>query len=491
MFSPMHAIHLGPPPLDMEQQHFYHPGKLDQRLVRLEQELVPLEKFAKGSFSSYSSSCQDLQEVHNPYHYPQSRGFGKDDISTAYIGSYNTGAFEYPSPLSHGVASLSGTDGRSPSPVNIPFAYSMDASSDFPRWGGGDAAEYGSVIPRETLYGTFYENSDIESRGTDGVVANVEAQYTEPITPVEHTVSHIYPCASADHTQDEALGDLAMNNDIDADGELDAMCTDREGSKPGFPNYRASKRMPPKTKKSLRDAGSRKSAAIATSATTLIPKSPIRKRPATSRKSNHTSTMNTKARAVKETATSSYSAAATNRDHEKKYSCSFKRYGCESTFGTKNEWKRHFASQHLKLEYYRCDLNGCDTASKGPNDFNRKDLFTQHLRRMHAPWIVRKANPTTAEKAEFEATLDQHAYRCVKPLRAPPARTSCAECNNVVFTDWSKRMEHMSQHYEHDPQFEEARDPELEQWALEENILCRRDSSSGELVLTDLVHKRR
>lgn len=64
-------------------------------------------------------------------------------------------------------------------------------------------------------------------------------------------------------------------------------------------------------------------------------------------------------------------------------------------------------------------------------------------------------------------------------------------CNNLVFEDWSKRMEHMSQHYERDPHFEEARDENLEAWALQAKILCRRDSSSSEVMLADLVHKRR
>lgn len=489
MLSPLDAIHLGSPPLDLErQQHFYHPlGNLDRRL-RLEQEMIPLEKCVRGSFSSYSSLYPEAQEIHDTYHHPLSRGFGKDDTSSAYIGSYYTGAFEYPSPLSHGVASLSGTDDRSPSPVYVPFAYSMDTSPGFPRWGGGDAAEYGSVIPREVLHGKFYETM-LEARGTDGTVAEVEAKYPEPLTP-EQKVSQIYPCASVDQIQDEALNDLTIHDDVDADGEPDAMCIDREESKRVLTNQRASKRMPPKTKKGLRDGASRNCATVASPTSTSVPKSPIRKRSAASRKSSQASTRNTNARAVKETTTSSSSAAA-DRDREKTYSCSFKQYGCESTFSTKNEWKRHFASQHLKLEYYRCDLKGCDTASKGPNDFNRKDLFTQHLRRMHAPWTGGKTNPTAAEKAEFEATLDEHARRCVRLLRAPPAKTSCAECNNIVFTDWSKRMEHMSQHYEHDPQFEEARDSELECWAFEEKILCRRDSSSSELVLADLVHKRR
>jgi hypothetical protein len=165
MLSPLDAIHLGSPPLELERQHhFYHPlGNMDRRLARLEHEIVPLEKFARGSFS-YSSSYPDAQEIHDTYHHPLSRGYGKDDTSSAYIGSYCTGVFEYPSPLSHGVASLSETDDRSPSPVYMPFAYSMDTSPGIPRWGGGDAAEFGSVIPREVLHGKSDERIMILAR---------------------------------------------------------------------------------------------------------------------------------------------------------------------------------------------------------------------------------------------------------------------------------------------------------------------------------------
>lgn len=87
--------------------------------------------------------------------------------------------------------------------------------------------------------------------------------------------------------------------------------------------------------------------------------------------------------------------------------CSFSRYGCASTFASKNEWKRHIASQHVQLGFFRCDVGNCNGGHKPnnkmtststlnhhdqpghqTNDFNRKDLFTQHQRRMHAPWVL-------------------------------------------------------------------------------------------------------
>jgi hypothetical protein len=151
---PLDAISLGPLPMELE--HNYHPyTNLDRRLVRLQHDILPLEKFARGSFSY--SPYSDTQEIHATYHHPLSRSFGKDNAS-AFIGSYYTGEFDYPSPLSHGVASMSGTDDRSPSPSYVPFGpYSMDAGSPFPRWGGGgDVAEYGSVTPRDVLHGKSF-----------------------------------------------------------------------------------------------------------------------------------------------------------------------------------------------------------------------------------------------------------------------------------------------------------------------------------------------
>jgi hypothetical protein len=71
--------------------------------------------------------------------------------------------------------------------------------------------------------------------------------------------------------------------------------------------------------------------------------------------------------------------------------CPFHVFGCPATFPSKNEWKRHTMSQHLRLGFYRCSLGSCsiDRPSGVPqarpyNDFNRKDLFLRHVKSMHA-----------------------------------------------------------------------------------------------------------
>ncbi|KAL9637519.1 MAG: hypothetical protein Q9164_002134, partial [Protoblastenia rupestris] len=66
--------------------------------------------------------------------------------------------------------------------------------------------------------------------------------------------------------------------------------------------------------------------------------------------------------------------------HTRPYTCLFSPYACTLNFGSKNEWTRHIRVQHLQLEHWVCDLDKC----AGTHSFDRKDLFTQHVRRMHA-----------------------------------------------------------------------------------------------------------
>lgn len=171
--------------------------------------------------------------------------------------------------------------------------------------------------------------------------------------------------------------------------------------------------------------------------------------------------------------------------------CSFSHYGCESTFSSKNEWKRHVASQHLQLGFYRCDLGSCNTnnAKTKPsrngfdsgsynrvaNDFNRKDLFTQHQRRMHAPWMRDKRDPTETEKNDFEQSLDDVRARCWHEQRKPPLRSRCGFCGRsfVGPQSWDERMEHVGRHFEKDQQQlgPEAEDVELRKWAVDEGLV--------------------
>lgn len=163
--------------------------------------------------------------------------------------------------------------------------------------------------------------------------------------------------------------------------------------------------------------------------------------------------------------------AHVKKKHTRPYACAFHFAGCQSTFATKNEWKPHVSSQHLLLNYWLCQEDECaklgnvtiprgaDPKWKGPTKmttgsktsassspsatppeknipngaiFNRKDLYTRHMRRMHMPGHFKKKNmssalaglkKTTSENGELEwespaallpresATNEMHASR--------------------------------------------------------------------------------
>jgi len=149
------------------------------------------------------------------------------------------------------------------------------------------------------------------------------------------------------------------------------------------------------------------------------------------------------------------------------FSCPLTPYGCHKTFASKNEWKRHITSQHICLGFWRCDL--CPDMTTSPNDFNRKDLFTQHLRRMHSqplghrdacrpeadrditikPDYDRRLNrkPETFDDALEDAMEDTRA-RCWVPVRELPVKMSCVFCGKCFtkkgsFEQW---LEHVGHH---------------------------------------------
>ena len=200
--------------------------------------------------------------------------------------------------------------------------------------------------------------------------------------------------------------------------------------------------------------------------------------------------------------------------HTRPFTCTFARYGCPSTFGSKNEWKRHVTSQHLRPGIWRCDVGDCipktspsstrrshgrkssypkEELEGGWNEFNRKDLFTQHVRRMHGP----SQTAPKAEKETFEAGLEATRRRCWVPLHSAPPKSVCGFCVRsqqrcedaspltqlngekedkklVVFegqSGWEERMEHVGRHLEKLSMEEEEEDVELREWMMQEKLL--------------------
>lgn len=149
------------------------------------------------------------------------------------------------------------------------------------------------------------------------------------------------------------------------------------------------------------------------------------------------------------------------RGNKRPYTCPARPYGCEIDFASKNEWKRHVHSQHLTLGFWRCDL--CPDADANPNNFNRKDLFTQHLRRMHGP--AKHSGPDEnrncrrqkakmpklfpAQRNEkFEEGIVEICRRCWVQCREAPSRIGCAFCRDTFQGDKAihQWLEHCGQH---------------------------------------------
>jgi hypothetical protein len=174
-------------------------------------------------------------------------------------------------------------------------------------------------------------------------------------------------------------------------------------------------------------------------------------------------------------------------DDRRPFPCPFAGYGCISTFSSKNEWKRHVSTQHIKAGFWRCDLcqpttDPNDDRTFYYNDFNRKDLFTQHLRRMHA---APKDNPSRSTK-EFpvnEDNLTEHQTRCLQPLRTPPQESGCLFCPKTFVgpSSWEERMEHIGRHLEKDRGSDLdmlnvkawSEDKPLERYMLVEGLIAR------------------
>jgi hypothetical protein len=173
-------------------------------------------------------------------------------------------------------------------------------------------------------------------------------------------------------------------------------------------------------------------------------------------------------------------------DDRRHFPCPLTAYNCTSTFSSKNEWKRHVSTQHIKLGYWRCNLcapttDPNDSSVLYHNDFNRKDLFTQHLRRMHA------AHGSGARHLkEFpvnEDNIQEHQTRCYLQLRDAPQRSICpfSDCGRefVGPSSWDEHMEHVGRHLEKDRKdgvdaldvASWKKDTVLEQYLIDEDLI--------------------
>lgn len=178
--------------------------------------------------------------------------------------------------------------------------------------------------------------------------------------------------------------------------------------------------------------------------------------------------------------------------HTRPFICVFDWAGCTSTFATKNEWKRHVLSQHLALNYWLCDHDTCAQIVSTNNEqsgapiygraFRRKDLFTQHARRMHIPATVRKTGKaTTMVPPEWEDKLKSMQENAVRRRCTLPTYMRCpAQGCSTDFRGeraWDDRMEHVAKHLERasiadEPkiQFGGPNDDTLKAWAASKDV---------------------
>ncbi|KAF2674594.1 hypothetical protein BT63DRAFT_449585 [Microthyrium microscopicum] len=147
--------------------------------------------------------------------------------------------------------------------------------------------------------------------------------------------------------------------------------------------------------------------------------------------------------------------------------CPLAPYGCAATFSSKNEWKRHVSTQHVKIGIWRCEICQPQPTATGTlgsyNDFNRKDLFMQHLKRMHANELCNSPEYTSLAPLGAEmvdcvdrandpysvaaVVLNTVVSRCWKILRELPTTCRCPLCDNKEFqghSAWEDYMEHLA-----------------------------------------------
>ena len=191
--------------------------------------------------------------------------------------------------------------------------------------------------------------------------------------------------------------------------------------------------------------------------------------------------------------------------HTMRFTCTFQRNGCNAAFSSETEWKRHINVRHLHLETWRCDLDSCaerissqekerysklsSTASasfgKKMNaselqyrDFDRKDNFSRHVMRMHAP----PHRTSRYEGVAFEAHLHEIVERCHR-VRSPPPRSRCLYCPDKIFEgpdSWYERQEHVGKHLKKEDvaMDDDVEDEDLIEWMMAHGFM-RRDAHTG------------
>ncbi|KAM3508572.1 hypothetical protein MY11210_006680 [Beauveria gryllotalpidicola] len=202
-------------------------------------------------------------------------------------------------------------------------------------------------------------------------------------------------------------------------------------------------------------------------------------------------------------------------EHVRPLLCIFHYAGCTSRFAFKNEWKRHVISQHLNLQYWVCTEGSCalkqrpiaesfiPTVPCQGSIFNRKDLYTQHIRRMHSTLEINAAYSDTRGPASGQSR-DR-----IRGLQDKAARTRCSLPHFMLCpvsgclaqfsgpNTWDDWMEHVSTHMQRAASGREAavncggsNGWTLTEWAASEAVGITRQTSAGVWTLGKPIHDK-
>lgn len=153
--------------------------------------------------------------------------------------------------------------------------------------------------------------------------------------------------------------------------------------------------------------------------------------------------------------------------------CIFEFAGCKGTFAGKTEWKRHVKTQHLRLNIWICSLGGCS----GDNaEFNSKDRFTMHIKRMHKEHVA-------GEKENVQKAL---RLRCEAPTSICCLVPKCQEVSFPGARGLNDYMEHVADHMRRGERCNVNNDGDnaLTKWASHPNVaIIERQEGGGGWVL--------